>query len=267
MQGYTSSNTVADGFQSDTYASYSIMEELIMFEPMPHIKNEVYLSFLGRSIDIHWNYHAILMVTIWLVLVPTFITIIRYGKPKPTLYGLRRQVHVKHIEWWWFSIHKYGLSFAVLVSLLGVTVALVVSQGFSGSVHAILGIIAVALGVIQLLAGMLRGTHGGKYYNKADPDDPTTHHGDHYSRTVRRRIFEAYHKTSGYFTLFCAVGAIGAGLMQYPMPLLAKFCLITPFVFLLFWIIMEFLEKRYDGYRAVHGYGMEHPYNKEREFL
>ena len=100
--------------------------------------------------------------------------------------------------------------------LAGVAVALVVSQGFSGSVHAILGSTTVALGVIQLLFGMLRGTHGGKYYNKADPEDPSTHHGDHYSRTTRRRIFEAYHKTAGYFTLFCAVGAIGSGLMQYP---------------------------------------------------
>ena len=55
-----------------------------MIEKMPHIKEEVYLEFLGRTIDVHWNYHAILMVTIWLFLVPLFITIIRYGKPRPT---------------------------------------------------------------------------------------------------------------------------------------------------------------------------------------
>lgn len=243
------------------------MREAGMFEKMPHIKDEVYLEFLGRTIDIHWNYHAILMVSIWLVLVPLCITIIRFGKPRPTEKGLRRQVHFKHIEWWWFSTHKYGLSFAVLLSLAAVAVALVVSGGFSGSVHAILGSLTVTLGIIQLLAGMLRGTHGGKYYNKADPEDPATHHGDHYSRTTRRRIFEAYHKTAGYFTLFCAVGAIGSGLMQYPMPVLAKIVLIIPFVFLAFWVVMEFFERRYDGYRAVHGYGMEHPYNKEREYL
>jgi hypothetical protein len=225
-----------------------------MFEKMPHIKEEVYLEFLGRTIDIHWNYHAILMVTIWLVLVPLFITIIRYGKPRPTEKGLQRQVHVCHIEWWWFTAHKYGLSFAVFLSLAGVAVALVVSQEFSGSVHSILGIMTVTLGVIQLLFGMLRGTHGGKYYNKADPDDPSTHHGDHYSRTTRRRIF-------------CAVGAIGSGLMQYPMPILTRIVFVIPFLFLAFWVVMEFFERRYDGYRAVHGYGKEHPYNKEREFL
>ena len=238
-----------------------------MFEKMPHIKEEVYIGILDRTIEVHWNYHAVLMVTIWLVLVPLFITIIRYGKPRPTEQGLRRQVHIRHIEWWWFSTHKYGLTLAVFLSLAGVAVALVVSGGFSGSVHAILGSTTVILGVIQLLAGMLRGTPGGKYYNKADPEDPSTHHGDHYSRTTRRRFFEAYHKTAGYFTLFCAVGAIGSGLMQYPMPVLAKIVFIIPFLFLAFWIVMEFFERRYDGYRAVHGYGMEHPYNKEREFL
>ncbi len=238
-----------------------------MFEKMPHIKEEVYFDFLGRTIDIHWNYHALLMVGIWLVLVPLCITIIRYGKPRPTKYGLRRQVHVKHIEWWWFSIHKYGLGAAVLLSLGGGLVALVVSQGFSGSIHAIFGTLTIVLGVIQVTAGMLRGTHGGKYYNNADPNDPSTWHGDHYSRTTRRRIFEAYHRTGGFFTLFCALGAIGSGLMQYPMPVLATIVFILPFFYFAFWVIMEFLERRYDGYRAVHGYGLEHPYNKEREFL
>ena len=55
--------------------------------------------------------------------------------------------------------------------------------------------------------------------------------------------------------------------MQYPMPILARIVFVIPFLFLAFWVIMEFLERRYDGYRAVHGYGIEHPYNKEREYL
>lgn len=238
-----------------------------MFEKMPHIKEEVYLDFLGRTIDIHWNYHAILMVTIWLFLVPLCITIIRFGKPKPTVKGLQRQVHWKHIEWWWFTVHKYGLSFGVFMTVAGVFVALIVSQKFSGSVHSILGAMTVVLAVIQIVAGMLRGTHGGKYYKYNEENDPSTWHGDHYSRTTRRRIFEAYHKTAGYFTLFVAIGAIGSGLMQYPMPMLAKIVFILPFGFLAFWVVMQFYERAYDGYRAVHGHGMEHPYNKERELL
>ena len=33
-----------------------MVREPEMFEKMPHIKEEVYLEFLGRTIDIHWNY-------------------------------------------------------------------------------------------------------------------------------------------------------------------------------------------------------------------
>lgn len=228
---------------------------------------EVYLGFLDRTIQIHWNYHAILMVGIWIILVPLCITIIRYFKPRPTEFGVQTQISISNPLWWWFNVHKYGLYTAVTLSLIGVAVALVVSGGFSGSVHASFGILTVIMGCLQVISGMLRGTHGGKYYSKADPNDPSTWHGDHYDRTVRRRIFEAFHKTTGYFTLFCALGAVGSGLMQYPMPVLTGLVFVVPFAFLAAWILLEYLEHRHDGYRAVHGYGLEHPYNKEREFL
>jgi len=234
-----------------------------MAETQTHIPEEVYLGFLGRTIEIHWNYHAILMAGIWLFLVPLCITVIRYGKPKPTEFGVRTQVSLWNREWWWFSIHKYGLYAAVLLSLCGLAVALVVSKGVSGSVHSILGLLTILMGCLQAISGMLRGTHGGKFYYKALPDDPSTWRGDHYDRTPRRRIFEAYHKTAGYF----AIGAVGSGLMQYPMPVLATTVLCLPFVFLAVWVILEYQERRHDGYRAVHGFGLEHPYNKEREFL
>ncbi|RMD92939.1 MAG: hypothetical protein D6811_05990 [Alphaproteobacteria bacterium] len=237
------------------------------FAPMPHIPQEVHLDFLGRTIEIHWNYHAMLMVGVWMVLVPLCITIIRYGKPRPTLYGIRTKISLRNPEWWWFNVHKYGLFFAIFLAVGGAVVALVVSKGVSGSVHSVFGLTTVVFGVLQVISALLRGTHGGKYYYTADPDDPSTWHGDHYSRTTRRRIFEAYHKTTGYFTLMAAVGAVGSGLMQYPMPWLAAFVFAMPFVFLAAWVALEFLERRYDGYRAVHGYGLEHPYNKEREFL
>jgi hypothetical protein len=35
--------------------------------------DEVYLDLLGRTITVHWNYHAILMVAVWFVLVPICI--------------------------------------------------------------------------------------------------------------------------------------------------------------------------------------------------
>jgi hypothetical protein len=54
-----------------------------------HIPTDVYRDFLGTTIPIYWDYHAILMVGIWFVLVPLCVITIRYGKPKPTFYGIK----------------------------------------------------------------------------------------------------------------------------------------------------------------------------------
>ena len=111
-----------------------------MKEEISHIPREVYLGFLGRTIDIHWNYHAILMVAIWVILVPLCVIAIRFGKPKPKPNGITQQVKLTNLVWWWFSAHKYGLYLAIGLSLVGLAIALVVSSGFSGSVHSIIWI-------------------------------------------------------------------------------------------------------------------------------
>ena len=143
-----------------------------MSEPLPHIPTEVYLDFLGRSIEIHWNYHAILMFAIWMVLVPLCIISIRFFKPKPSEFGIRTKIGLKNIRWWWFNVHKYGLYLAIGLSLVGLLFAVVVSQGISGSVHSFFGLMTVIMGCLQVGSALLRGTHGGRYYNNADPDDP-----------------------------------------------------------------------------------------------
>ncbi len=236
----------------------------------PHIPKEVYLGFLGKTIPIHWEYHAILMVGIWIVLVPLCIIVIRFGKPKPTLNGIQEKVSIKNLVWWWFSVHKYGLMLAVGLSLVGAAVAavaLTASRGFSGSIHSIFGISTVTLGCLQVVSGWLRGIHGGRNYYTADPNDPATWRGDHYDMTPRRRKFEAYHKNAGYFSIFFAAGAVASGLMQFPMPVLAAVILIVALVAFMLCIVLEYKGLRYDGYRAAHGYNPEHPFNKEREHL
>jgi hypothetical protein len=232
-----------------------------------HIPTEVHFDFLGMTIPIHWDYHAILMVAVWFVLAPICIITIRFGKPKPTLTGLHRKVAVKHIEWWWFSVHKYGLIFSIGLALAGAIVAVTVSGGFSGSFHSMFGLTTIALGCLQIMGGWLRGRHGGKNYYSADPDDPKTWFGDHYNMTTRRRIFEAYHKTAGYFVYFFAAGAVASGLTQYPMPGLAVFIVAMVLIAFVVSIVLEYKGYRYDGYRAAHGYTMDAPFNKEREFL
>jgi hypothetical protein len=238
-----------------------------MYEIQPHIPTEVYLDFLGRTIPIHWDYHAIFMVSIWFVLVPLCIVTIRFGKPKPTLNGIREEVRLTNIVWWWFSVHKFGLMLAVGLSLVGLAVALTASHGFSGSLHSIFGLTTITLGCLQVVSGWFRGKHGGRNYFKAVPDDPSTWRGDHYDMTPRRRKFEAYHKTAGYFLYIFATGALASGLMQYPMPVLAGVILTTTIVVFVGSVLLEYKGFRYDGYRAAHGYNLEHPFNKEREHL
>src|SRR4029079_19692751 len=101
----------------------------------------------------------------------------------------------------------------------------------------------------------------------ARQDDPSTWWGDHYNMTPRRRRFEAYHKTAGYFVYFFAVGAVTTGLMQYPIPGVADFIIAVARVPLVVSIVLEYKGFRYDGYRAAHGWNPEHPFNKAREKL
>ena len=238
-----------------------------MNDLQPHIPTEVYLDFLGRTIEVHWDYHAILMVVIWLVLVPLCVITIRFGKPKPKPDGIKEAVKLTNLVWWWFSVHKYGLYLAIGLSLAGLAVALVVSSGFSGSLHSMFGLITISLGCLQVISGWLRGTHGGRTYKDADPNDPSTWHGDHFDMTPRRRKFEAYHKTAGYFAGFFAVGAVASGLMQYSMPVLSVLIVGAGLIVLGVSIVLEYKGLRYDGYRAAHGNNPDHPYNKARRDL
>jgi hypothetical protein len=236
-----------------------------MSKEASHIPTEVYLDFLGETINIHWDYHAIVMVSIWFILVPICIISIRFGKPKPKLHGITEAVKLTNPVWWWFSVHKYGLYLAVGLSLAALGVAMVVSSGFSGSVHSIFGITTVILGCLQVISGWLRGKHGGRYYYTADPNDPDTWRGDHYDMTPRRQKFEAYHKTAGYFAGFFAVGAVASGLMQFPMPVLTGVILFAGLFILGLCIVLEYKGLRYDGYRAAHGNDPDHPYNLARK--
>ena len=232
-----------------------------------NIPSEVYLDFLGETVPIHWDNHAYLMVFIWFVMVPIGILAIRFGQPEPTERGIETRISLFNPRWWWFSIHKHGLYVAVGLSLVALVIALVVSQGFSGSLHAYFGITTVVLGCLQVISSWFRGRHGGMYYYTATEGDPETYKGDHYNMTTRRRLFEAYHKTAGYLTGFFAFGAVGSGLMQFPLPglAIAVFVLIVSLV--VTWMVLQYKDKQHDGYRAVFGYGLEHPYNKAREKL
>jgi len=229
------------------------------------IPSEVYLAFLDRTIPIHWEYHAILMTLAWFVLVPIGVVAVRFFKAKPQPYGINKigigSLHPKLLCW---TIHYFALYGAIALSLLGLGIALLVSGGFSGTMHSVWGIAAVAFGCLQIVSTWFRGTHGGRYVPGSNPDDPATWHGDHFDMTPRRRWFEAYHKTTGYFALVLALGAVTSGLMQYWMPSIAiALGLILPGLLLTF-IVLEGKGFRHDTYHSVYGTHPSLPYNRAR---
>ena len=236
-------------------------------EVQSHIPTEVYLDFLGGTIEIHWDYHAYLMAGIWFILVPISIITIRYFKPKPKPRGITGKIKFTNVSWWWFTFHQYGLYLAIALSLGGLAVALIVSKGFSGTVHSIFGISTIVFGCLEVVSAWLRGTHGGKYYANADLDDPSTWHGDHYGMTPRRQRFEAYHKTAGYLAGFFAFGAVASGLMRYPMPIFTNVLLVVVLVIFVACIVWEYKGRAYDTYLSCFGDEPDNPRNKIRKDL
>lgn len=231
------------------------------------IPTQVYLAFLGRTIDIHWDNHALLMVTAWFVLVPAGVLAIRFFKPVPTPYGIERGTGRFDRKLLWWTIHWTLLYTAIALSLVGTTVAIVVSQGFSGSLHAVFGVGTVIFGCLQIVSAWLRGTHGGKHGAYSDPADSSTWHGDHYDMTPRRRWFEAYHKNAGYFTLTLAMAAATTGLQQLWIDAVAVLIVAILGSLLLVTVLLEGLGYRQDTYRSVYGNHPDHPFNKAREGL
>lgn len=236
--------------------------------PQSHIPTELYLGFLGRAVPIHWEYHAVLMFVIWMVLVPLSIIAIRYGKPRPTPHGIREKVEFSITSrWWWFFIHKYILYAGIGAMLVATAVAMLANRGFSGTVHSVFGIGAVVLGSLQVVSSWFRGTHGGRYYYKADPDNPASWRGDHFNMTPRRQLFESLHKNLGYFACFFAVGAVAFGLMQFPMPRLLIAMLVTALAIIALCLVLEHQGRKYDTYRAIFGNDPGHPFNQARKDL
>ena len=85
--------------------------------------------------------------------------------------------------------------------------------------------------------------------------------------TPRRRWFDAYHKTFGYFAIVLALGAVASGLQQYWIPLLAVVVVGVLVVLSVLCVYLQGKGYRQDTYRSVYGNHPDNPYNKLREGL
>ncbi|RUV63624.1 MAG: hypothetical protein EOS23_03575 [Mesorhizobium sp.] len=220
-------------------------------------------AWFGVSVPPHWDLHAWLMFAIWIVFIPAVVALTRFGKPPPSVSGIPKGSPMFSRKLLWFTVHRVGLFVLIAASLVGGLIAVAAAGGVGNTLHGVFGIGTLILGVLQIVSARWRGSHGGR-----DPvqgtSDPVFTRGDHYDMSPRRRWFEAYHKTVGYFAMVSAIGAVATGLSQYWITSIA----ITLGLVVVFWVViavvLEAIGFRHDTYLSNFGTGAHHPFNKAR---
>ncbi|WP_299783709.1 cytochrome b561 domain-containing protein [uncultured Roseobacter sp.] len=166
----------------------------------------------SRLHDVGWHlsWHARFMVVSWGVLVPLGIFIARYFKIAP---GQNWPETLDHHFWWnTHRICQYSACVLMVVGLWFIRSAPPLTT-IPGP-HQFLGWTVLALAMVQLTGGLLRGTKGGP----TEPAPDGSLHGDHYDMTPRRLVFEYAHKGAGYLALLLSIATILSGLWQANAP-------------------------------------------------
>jgi hypothetical protein len=197
-------------------------------------------------------WHARCMVLAWGVLLPLGALLARYFKV------LSQQDWPRELDnkMWW---HGHRALQVAGVLLMSVGVALAWGQGSGGTPmamwHAWGGWALVALGWLQIAAGLARGSKGG-------PTDAQMR-GDHYDMTAWRLHFEFLHKALGWLSIAAAVAVIGMGLVMVDAPRWMALAL------LLWWGALAGAAWRWqqqgrciDTYQAIWGPDLRHPGNQ-----
>ncbi|MGI9505678.1 MAG: cytochrome b561 domain-containing protein [Geminicoccaceae bacterium] len=162
--------------------------------------------------------HGFLMAVAWLVLLPIGVLIARFFKVTKT----QDWPNELDNQFWWRS-HRWLNYSGIGMATLGILVVWTTLDGLQFSTwHGRLGLATFALGWLQVISAWLRGTTGGPKEKGADPDDPRTWRGDHFDMTLRRRLFEGWHKHLGYLALMLAVPTAWLGLHLLAMPVWLK---------------------------------------------
>ncbi|WP_188344238.1 cytochrome b561 domain-containing protein [Phyllobacterium sp. 628] len=200
------------------------------------------------------SWHARLMVLGWAILFPLGIIVARFFKVMPRQDWPR---HVDNRTWWnGHRIIQYSAGVVVIAALILIVTA---SDDRPYSLfHRVLGWSCLALALMQFASIWFRGTTGGP----AEPAPDGSFHGDHYDMTLRRRIFERFHKSAGYVAILLAAAAIVTGLYITNAPhwmwlviglwwiaLVIAFC------------VLQKQRRAIDTYQALWGPGEEHPGN------
>lgn len=199
-------------------------------------------------------WHARSMVLAWGVLLPLGVLAARYFKVTPR----QRWPEQLDNQAWWHA-HR-GLQWAgVLVMTLGAALAWGQggAPGRAAQWHAGAGWALVALGWLQAIGGLVRGSKGG-------PRDDALR-GDHYDMTTHRVWFERLHKALGWTALVAAVAVTALGLAVADAPRWMALALAA------WWLALALAAWRWqrqgrcvDTYQAIWGPDPRHPGNRRR---
>ena len=212
-----------------------------------------------------WAWHGRLMVFAGAVLFPVGVLLARYYKVTP------RQNWPEELDnrFWW---NGHRLTQYLGVGLMTAAVAVVWTECSGSRIadwpcrrsptthHAFVGLVALAIGWIQVVLGLARGSKGGPTDAGVDTHDPRTWRGDHYDMTPRRIAFEWSHKLLGYLALVLAVVAIVTGLVQVDAPRWMFLVIFVWWASLLAWAVrLQRQGRNIDTYQAIWGPDPGHP--------
>ena len=169
-------------------------------------------------------WHGGLMLLAWFVLLPGGALVARFFKVLPG----QDFPAVRDSRAWWRAhlLLQYAGSAVVAAALWMAWDALDGVWDWSEP-HAVCGAAVMALCALQVASGLLRGTKGGPTDTHANPADPATWRGDHYDMTLRRRLFEGWHKRAGYAAIVLAIPTAWLGGQLVGAPLWAGLLLLA----------------------------------------
>jgi hypothetical protein len=203
--------------------------------------------------------HAILMMVAWLLLLPAGALVARFRKVTPRQNWPQA---LDNLLWW--RLHRVLQYTGVACALAGLMVAyLAVGRLPWALVHVQIGMIVIILAALQIASTWFRGTKGGPTQAGADPANPATWRGDHYDMTLRRRLFEGWHKVFGWWAILLAPVAVLLGLALLGWPRLL--CGLAGVLALGEGALVTLLARgarRINTYQAIWGPEARHPGNR-----
>jgi hypothetical protein len=203
--------------------------------------------------------HAVLMMAAWLVLLPAGALVARFCKVTPRQNWPHR---LDNLLWW--RLHRLLQYSGVACALVGLCVAFRATGRLPlDLVHVQIGLTVIVLAILQIVSTWFRGSKGGPTGEGADPRRPETWRGDHYDMTLRRRLFEGWHKTCGWWAIILAPLAVllGLALLDWPV-LLCCLAVVCAVIAASLATLLARAARGINTYQAIWGPDRRHPGNR-----